>query len=199
MRLMKTNEGELGQKGHGSSNKRMTKKSQKWPNNPPMTILKSEVLQKYAPERELSHSGNNQPKKKWYRINVFGWSRQEILKPRPRTPRDFSVFKIFKIWECTLVAFTSMKGRCNAEKMNPKNEPEIVIPRMIVICSRKNQEPTDPRGQSQAAERSRTPSRAAKKPREPTEIASRPRAESQEPRAECQKPGSHATISQKPS
>ena len=63
MRLMKTNEGELGQKGHGSSNKRMTKKSQKWPNNPPMTILKSEVLQKYAPERELSNSGNNHPEK----------------------------------------------------------------------------------------------------------------------------------------
>ena len=84
-------------------------------------------------------------RKKWYRINVFGWSRQEILKPRPRTPRDFSVFKIFKIWDYILVAFTPMKGRCNAEKTNPKNEPEIVIPRMIVICSRKNQEPTDPK------------------------------------------------------
>lgn len=49
-----------------------------------MTILKPEVLQKYAPKRELSNSGNNQPEKRWYRINVRGWSRQEILKPRPK-------------------------------------------------------------------------------------------------------------------
>ena len=91
---VKANKGEFGQRQHGSSNKRMTKKSQKWPNNPPMTILKSEVLQKYAPERELSHSGNNQPEKRWYRINALGWSRQEILKPCPKNKLVLSVYML---------------------------------------------------------------------------------------------------------